>query len=45
MGPLDQIMGMMPFGKMFKGAAEAELDGEAAELKRFEAIISLDDAG
>src|SRR5918996_1195366 len=40
MGPLDQIMGMLPLGKMFKGAAPAELDGEQADLGRFDAIIS-----
>jgi signal recognition particle subunit SRP54 len=40
MGPLDQIMGMLPLGKMFKGAAPAELDGEQADLDRFDAIIS-----
>jgi signal recognition particle subunit SRP54 len=39
MGPLDQIMGMLPFGKMFKGAASAELDDEQADLGRFDAII------
>ncbi|MGH9249630.1 MAG: signal recognition particle protein, partial [Acidimicrobiales bacterium] len=40
MGPLDQILGMLPLGKMFKGAAPAELDGEQADLGRFDAIIS-----
>jgi signal recognition particle subunit SRP54 len=39
MGPLDQILGMLPFGKMFKGAP-VELDGEQADLGRFDAIIS-----
>jgi signal recognition particle subunit SRP54 len=39
MGPLDQIMGMLPFGKMLKGAP-AELEGEQADLGRFDAIIS-----
>jgi signal recognition particle subunit SRP54 len=39
MGPLDQIMGMLPFGKMLKGAP-AELDGEQADLARFDAIIT-----
>jgi signal recognition particle subunit SRP54 len=39
MGPLDQIMGMLPFGKALKGAS-AELDGEQADLGRFDAIIS-----
>ena len=38
MGPLDQILGMLPFGKMFKGAPK-DLDGESAELGRFDAII------
>jgi signal recognition particle subunit SRP54 len=38
MGPLDQIMGMLPFGKMLKGAP-TELDAEQADLSRFEAII------
>jgi signal recognition particle subunit SRP54 len=39
MGPLDQILGMLPFGKHLKGAP-AELDGEQADLARFDAIIS-----
>jgi signal recognition particle subunit SRP54 len=39
MGPLDQIMGMLPFGKMLKGAP-AELAGEQADLGRFDAIIA-----
>ena len=38
MGPLDQILGMLPFGKMLK-CAPKELDGESADLDRFEAII------
>ncbi len=38
MGPLDQIMGMLPFGKMLKGAPK-ELDAESADLGRFDAII------
>jgi signal recognition particle subunit SRP54 len=38
MGPLDQILGMLPFGKMLKGAPK-DLDGESADLDRFEAII------
>src|SRR5256712_5850676 len=38
LGPLDQIMGMLPFGKMLKGAPK-ELTGEQADLDRFEAII------
>ena len=44
MGPLDQILGMLPFGKMLKGAPK-DLDGESADLDRFDAIIGLDDAG
>jgi signal recognition particle subunit SRP54 len=40
MGPLDQIMGMLPLGKMFKGPAPAELDDEQADLDRFDAIIA-----
>ncbi len=39
MGPLDQIMGMLPFGKMLKGAP-AGLTDEQADLGRFDAIIS-----
>jgi signal recognition particle subunit SRP54 len=39
MGPLDQILGMLPFGKQLKGAT-AELDGEQSDLARFDAIIS-----
>jgi signal recognition particle subunit SRP54 len=39
LGPLDQILGMLPFGKMFKGAPK-ELDGEQADLDRFDAIIA-----
>jgi signal recognition particle subunit SRP54 len=38
MGPLDQILGMLPFGKMLKGAPK-DLDGESADLGRFDAII------
>jgi signal recognition particle subunit SRP54 len=38
MGPLDQIMGMLPFGKWLKGAPK-EMDAESADLQRFEAII------
>jgi signal recognition particle subunit SRP54 len=38
MGPLDQILGMLPFGKMFKGAS-AEIGEEQADLGRFDAII------
>src|SRR5215470_4542673 len=39
LGPLDQVLGMLPFGKMLKGAPK-ELDDEAADLGRFDAIIS-----
>jgi signal recognition particle subunit SRP54 len=39
MGPLDQIMGMLPFGKMLKNAPE-ELGAEQADLGRFDAIIA-----
>jgi signal recognition particle subunit SRP54 len=40
MGPLDQVLGMIPgVGKLFKGAP-AELDEETANLGRFDAIIS-----
>jgi signal recognition particle subunit SRP54 len=40
MGPLDQILGMIPgLGKLMKGAPK-ELDEEAADLGRFDAIIS-----
>jgi signal recognition particle subunit SRP54 len=38
MGPLDQIMDMIPFFKGAKPGAD-ELDSENRELKRFEAII------
>src|SRR5947207_1939269 len=38
LGPLDPVMGMLPFGKMLKGAPK-ELSGEQADLDRFEAII------
>jgi len=38
MGPLDQILGMLPFGKLLKGTPK-DLDGESAELGRFDAII------
>jgi signal recognition particle subunit SRP54 len=41
MGPLDQILGMIPgLGKLMKGAAPKELDEEAADIGRFDAIIS-----
>jgi signal recognition particle subunit SRP54 len=40
MGPLDQILGMIPgLGKMVKAGSQ-ELDAEAADLGRFDAIIS-----
>src|SRR5215470_2770010 len=39
LGPLDQVLNMLPFGKMFKGAPK-EMDDEAADLGRFDAIIS-----
>src|SRR5215471_20990432 len=39
LGPLDQILGMLPLGKMFKGAPK-ELDAEQADLGRFDAIIA-----
>ena len=40
MGPLDQIMGMLPgLGKMFKGAPK-ELDHEQTDLGRFDVIIA-----
>jgi signal recognition particle subunit SRP54 len=38
MGPLDQLVGMLPFGNKLRGAS-AELDSEAADLVRFDAII------
>src|ERR671935_111070 len=38
LGPLDQVLGMLPFGKMFKGGPK-ELSGEQADLGRFDAII------
>jgi signal recognition particle subunit SRP54 len=39
MGPLDQILGMLPFGKALKGMPK-ELDAEQADLDRFDAIIN-----
>jgi signal recognition particle subunit SRP54 len=39
MGPLDQILGMLPFGKQLRGAPK-ELEAEQTDLGRFEAIIS-----
>jgi signal recognition particle subunit SRP54 len=38
LGPLDQLVGMLPFGKALKGLP-TELDAEQADLGRFEAII------
>jgi len=38
LGPLDQVLDMLPFGKMLKGAPK-ELTGEQADLDRFDAII------
>jgi signal recognition particle subunit SRP54 len=38
LGPLDQVLGMLPFGKMLKGAPK-DIDGESADLGRFDAII------
>src|SRR5437870_6607257 len=38
MGPLDQILGMLPFGQMLKGTPK-DLDGDSADLDRFDAII------
>src|SRR5262249_27082060 len=35
----DQVLNMLPFGKMLKGAPK-ELSGEQADLRRFDAIIS-----
>ena len=39
MGPLDQVMGMLPFGKLLKGAP-SELQSEQADFARFDAIIT-----
>ena len=39
MGPLDQVLGMLPFGKLLKGAP-AELQSEQADFARFDAIIT-----
>jgi len=38
LGSLDQIMGMLPFGKKLRGVPEG-LDAEQADLGRFDAII------
>jgi signal recognition particle subunit SRP54 len=39
LGPLDQVLGMLPFGKMLK-AAPKDLSAESTDLGRFEAIIA-----
>ena len=39
MGPLDQLLGMLPFGKALK-SAPGDLAGQSADLGRFDAIIS-----
>ncbi|HEU5323950.1 MAG TPA: AAA family ATPase, partial [Methylomirabilota bacterium] len=39
LGPLDQVLGMLPLGKMLK-AQPKELDAEQADLGRFDAIIA-----
>src|SRR5207247_333291 len=39
LGPLDQVLGMLPFGKMLKTAPK-DVAGESADLGRFDAIIS-----
>ncbi len=39
MGPLDQVLGMLPLGKMFRGAPK-DLADESADLGRFDAIIA-----
>jgi len=39
MGPLDQVLGMLPFGKALKGAG-ANLGAEETDLRRFDAIIA-----
>jgi len=38
MGPLDQLLGMLPFGKALKGMPD-DLTAEQADMGRFEAII------
>ena len=38
MGPLDQLLGMLPFGKALR-RAPTDLGGEQMDLRRFEAII------
>src|SRR5438132_4183660 len=39
LGPLDQVLGMLPFGKMLK-AAPKDLSAESTDLGRFDAIIT-----
>ena len=39
MGPLDQVLGMLPFASKLKGLPDG-LDAEQADLRRFDAIIS-----
>jgi signal recognition particle subunit SRP54 len=39
MGPLDQILGMLPFGKKLMGGGAPDLGAEQADLARFDAII------
>ena len=39
LGPLDQVLGMLPFGKMLR-AAPKDLSAESTDLGRFEAIIA-----
>jgi signal recognition particle subunit SRP54 len=39
MGPLDQLLGLLPFGPWAR-RARPELEAEQADLRRFEAIIS-----
>jgi signal recognition particle subunit SRP54 len=38
LGPLDQILGMLPFAKKLK-AGQGDLDAEQGDLQRFDAII------
>ena len=42
LGPLDQILGMLPFGKALKGSPK-ELDAEQADLGRFDAPAARED--
>ena len=39
LGPLDQVLGMLPFGKMLKTAPK-DLSAESTDLGRFDAIIT-----